>query len=87
VLDTGAGLAAIRMLFDWLIVGQVLAVNPAHAVRGPKHVVRRGKTPVLTEDQARRLLGSVKVARKITLPGAANGFTGWKCVIPDLAGR
>ena len=46
-------LAAIRMLFDWLVVGQVLAVNPAHAVRGPKHVVRRGKTPVLTEEQAR----------------------------------
>ena len=33
-------LAAIRMLFDWLVVDQVLAVNPAHAVRGPKHVVR-----------------------------------------------
>ena len=47
-------LAAIRMLFDWLVVGQVLATNPAHAVRGPKHVVRRGKTPVLTEEQARR---------------------------------
>jgi site-specific recombinase XerD len=47
-------LAAIRMLFDWLVVGQVLAVNPAHAVRGPKHVVRRGKMPVLTEEQARR---------------------------------
>jgi hypothetical protein len=29
-----------------LIVGQVLAINPAHAVRGPKHVVKRGKTPV-----------------------------------------
>ena len=42
-------LAAIRMLFDWLIVGQILAINPAHAVRGPKHVVKRGKTPVLTE--------------------------------------
>jgi integrase len=52
-------LAAIRMLFDRLIIGQVLAVNPAHAVRGPKHVVRRGKTPVLTEDQARRLLDSI----------------------------
>ena len=49
-------LAAIRMLFDWLIVGQILAINPAHAVRGPKHVVKRGKTPVLSEDQARRLL-------------------------------
>jgi site-specific recombinase XerD len=44
-------LAAIRMLFDWLVVGQVLAVNPAHAVRGPKHVVKRGKTPVLSEEE------------------------------------
>jgi site-specific recombinase XerD len=55
-------LAAVRMLFDWLVVGQVLAVNPAHAVRGPKHVVRRGKTPVLTEDQARQLLDSIDVS-------------------------
>lgn len=46
-------LAAIRMLFDWLVVGQVLAINPAHAVRGPKHVVKRGRTPVLSEEQAR----------------------------------
>jgi hypothetical protein len=52
-------LAAIRMLFDWLVVGQILAVNAAHAVRGPKHVVRRGKTPVLTEEQARRLLENI----------------------------
>ena len=57
-------LAAIRMLFDWLVVGQVLAVNPAHAVRGPKHVVRRGKTPVLIEEQARRLLESIEIVRK-----------------------
>src|SRR5271155_5473764 len=33
-------LAAIRMMFDWLVVGQVLAINPAHSVRGPKHVVK-----------------------------------------------
>jgi site-specific recombinase XerC len=60
-------LAAIRMLFDWLIVGRVLAINPAHAVRGPKHVVKRGKTPVLTEEQARRLLESIRL-KKVTLP-------------------
>jgi site-specific recombinase XerC len=60
-------LAAIRMLFDWLIIGQVLAVNPAHAVRGPKHVVRRGKTPVLTEDQARHLLDSIDVTTVVGL--------------------
>jgi site-specific recombinase XerD len=60
-------LAAIRMLFDWLVVGQVLAVNPAHAVRGPKHVVRRGKTPVLTEDQARRLLEGLDTSTLVGL--------------------
>jgi len=60
-------LAAIRMLFDWLIIGQVLAVNPAHAVRGPKHVVRRGKTPVLTEEQARHLLDSIDLTTLVGL--------------------
>jgi integrase/recombinase XerD len=34
-------LAALRMLFDWLVVGHVLDSNPAHAVRGPKHVVKK----------------------------------------------
>jgi site-specific recombinase XerC len=60
-------LAAIRMLLDWLVVGQVLAVNPAHAVRGPKHVVRRGQTPVLTEEQARRLLESIDTSTLVGL--------------------
>jgi site-specific recombinase XerD len=60
-------LAAIRMLFDWLIVGQVLAVNPAHAVRGPKHVVKRGKTPVLTEEQARQLIQSLDTSTLVGL--------------------
>jgi integrase/recombinase XerD len=36
-------LAALRMLFDWLVVGHVIEVNPAHAVRGPKHVVKKGR--------------------------------------------
>jgi len=29
-------LAAIRHLFDWLVTGQVVAVNPAGSVRGPR---------------------------------------------------
>jgi integrase/recombinase XerD len=53
-------LAAIRMLFDFLVTGQVIPMNPASSVRGPKHVVRRGKTPVLKADQARTLLDSIK---------------------------
>jgi site-specific recombinase XerD len=52
-------LAALRMLFDWLVTGHVLDVNPAHAVRGPKYVVTKGKTPVLTADEARDLLNSI----------------------------
>ena len=52
-------LSAIRMMFDWLVTGQVVPVNPAHAVRGPKHIVRRGKTPVLSPDEARTLLDSI----------------------------
>jgi len=52
-------LAAIRRLFDWLVVGQVLAINPAASVRGPKHVVKTGKTPVLTASEARQLLDAI----------------------------
>ena len=52
-------LAALRMLFDWLIVGQVVAQNPAAAVRGPKHVVKKGKTPMLDGDEARRLIDGI----------------------------
>jgi integrase/recombinase XerD len=53
-------LAAIRMLFDWLVTGQIVPMNPAASVRGPKHVVKRGKTPVLTADEARTLIDSIK---------------------------
>src|SRR2546423_7489614 len=52
-------LAAVRMLFDWLITGQVLPANPAAAVRGPKHVVKTGKTSVLEGTEWRKLLDSI----------------------------
>jgi site-specific recombinase XerD len=52
-------LAAIRMLFDWLVTGHIIEVNPAHAVRGPKYVVKKGKTPVLTGEEARALLDAI----------------------------
>ena len=52
-------LAAVRMLFNWLVVGQVMPNNPAAAVRGPKHVVKTGKTPVLDGDEWRRLIDSI----------------------------
>ena len=44
------------MLGDWLVVSQVLPVNPAAAARGPTHVVTKGATPVLSQAEVRRLL-------------------------------
>ena len=52
-------LAALRMLGDWLVVSQVLPVNPAAAVRGPTHVVTTGATPVFSPAEARRLLAAI----------------------------
>ncbi len=52
-------LAAIRRLFDWLVIGQVVPTNPAASVRGPAHSVKRGKTPVLAPEEARALLDAI----------------------------
>jgi site-specific recombinase XerD len=60
-------LAALRMLFDWLVVGHVIEVNPAHAVRGPKHVVKKGRTPVLDREEARALLAGIDTGSLVGL--------------------
>jgi site-specific recombinase XerD len=60
-------LAAIRHLFDWLVTGQVVPVNPAASVRGPRHVVTCGQTPVLAPSEARALLDSIDTARVVGL--------------------
>jgi len=62
-------LAALRMLFDWMVIGHVIDVNPAHAVRGPKYIVKKGKTPVLTAEEARELLDSIPVVRNTARDG------------------
>ena len=49
-------LAAIKMLFAFL---RTHGDNPAEGVRGPKHVVHTGRTPVLSAEQAGRLLASI----------------------------
>ena len=56
-------LAALRHLFDWLVNGQVVSINPAHTVRGPRHVVTCGQTPVLDPAEARALLDSIDTAK------------------------
>jgi site-specific recombinase XerD len=60
-------LAALRMLFDWLVVGQVIPINPAHSVRGPKYSYKRGKTPILSREDARALLASIDTSHVIGL--------------------
>jgi site-specific recombinase XerD len=57
--DVKQQLAAVRMLFDWLITGQIVPVNPAAALRGPKHVVKTGKTAVLDAKEWRKLIDSI----------------------------
>ncbi len=44
-----------------LVTGHVIETNPATSVRGPRHVVKKGKTPVLLADEARALIDSIEV--------------------------
>jgi site-specific recombinase XerD len=60
-------LAGVRMLFDWLVVRQMVPTNPAASVRGPRHIVRRGKTPVIAREDARRLLEGIDVSTLVGL--------------------
>jgi integrase/recombinase XerD len=60
-------LACIRMLFDWLVTGQVIPANPAHSVRGPRHSVSKGSTPVLASEEASTLLGGMEVSSVVGL--------------------
>lgn len=52
-------LAAVRHLFDWLVTGHIMQANPPYSVRGPKYSRRRGKTHVLSPEEARQLLDSI----------------------------
>src|SRR5689334_20089432 len=60
-------LAAIRQLFDYLVTGGVLVATPAGSVRGPKFVVIRGKTPVLSGAEMWQLLKSIDTRELIGL--------------------
>ena len=60
-------LACIRMLFDWLVTGQVMPSNPAHSVRGPRHSVSKGVTPVLSSEEATALLAGMDVSTVVGL--------------------
>jgi site-specific recombinase XerC len=62
-----ARLVAVRHLFDWLVTGQVVPVNPAGSVRGPSHAVKVGKSPVLAPEEARALIDSIDITTHVGL--------------------
>lgn len=60
-------LAGVRMLFDWLVTGQVIPSNPATSVRGPKYSIRKGKTPIVDGHEVRTLLDSIGAEGVVSL--------------------
>ena len=60
-------LAAIRELFDWLVEGHVLEINPASSVKGPRYSITTGLTTVLNREEARQLLDSIDTSHVIGL--------------------
>jgi integrase/recombinase XerD len=60
-------LAGIRTLFGWKVTAQAMPSNPAHSVRGPRHSVNKGVTPVLSSEEATVLLAGVDISTVVGL--------------------
>jgi hypothetical protein len=60
-------LAAIRMLFDYMVTGGVLPSNPASSVRRPRYSVRKGKTSVLSAEEMHELLAAIDISSLLGL--------------------
>ena len=75
-------LSAISKCFDWLVSGGTLEVNPATSVQRPKHVVRVGKTSVLSDNQARTLLESISIDK---VAGLRDGRSSAPCSTRSVA--
>ncbi len=60
-------LAAIRRLFDRLVIRHVIVLNPALSVRAERYEVIEGKTPEIGVDQARVLLRSISTDNVVGL--------------------
>src|ERR1035438_5869515 len=66
-------LAALRGLFNWLVVKQVVPENPALFVKRPRFSRQIGVTPILEAEQMRALLDSISVTREVKLPKKDGG--------------
>jgi hypothetical protein len=63
------------------MVRQITPSNPPHFVRGPKYVVKKGKTPVWSREDAKTLLESIpqgSVSRMRDLALIAAMFMLWE---------
>lgn len=60
-------LAALRGLFNWLVIKQVVPENPALFVKGPKFSRQIGITPILEAKQMRDLLDAIPIIRTVTI--------------------
>lgn len=59
VATTRLYLSALRMFLDSCVVDGMISVNPAKAVKLPRHSSRTGKTPVIIPQQVRQILDSI----------------------------
>ena len=59
VATTRLYLSAVRMFLDACVVDGLLSVNPAKAIKLPRHSSRTGKTPVIIPEQVRQILDSI----------------------------
>lgn len=66
-------LAALRGLFNWLVIKQVVPDNPAMFVKGPKFSRTVGITPIMEAEQVRVLLDSIPLTRKVKIPKKHGG--------------
>ena len=55
------------MLFDSMVIGQIIPNNPAASVCGPKYSTKKGKTPVLMADETRQLFDAMDTSHLIGL--------------------
>jgi integrase/recombinase XerD len=58
-------LAALRALFDQMVVRHAMLLNPAASVHGEKYQVIEGKTPEITVPQARTLIARIQTQKNI----------------------
>lgn len=58
-------LAALNGLFESLLVQRIISSNPVRLVKGPRHVISKGRTPVLSGEEMVQLLESIDTSTLI----------------------